>query len=337
MRADKPPIDSSPAAAGGAEEPGAQTEAEGEVTAIEPRNTEQQQHEPELDREQQEELGSAAQSLYSSTTPTPSFHYHCTSLLDYFDRHEYDAAHVLYNNSCDSPSGAAEGRLLSDFDHTYDYETYPTRGGSGGEGGGDENGNNNNGGGAGGGTSSIATVSTKKAPPSPVRGAGGKSSQKNNNLTADADASNGANAAPAQPPLPPPVPLPGSAVPLSAHADYTFSNSKPWPSALQQFQIGDRVDAVDYKGTWYPGSVIDLFDISEKDIKTHNLTRYSRDFMRKDAAMAGVPNSNSSAGAAPPPASKEICTAGLHMRVHFDGFKGNWDEWFDQRDFERGE
>jgi hypothetical protein len=35
--------------------------------------------------------------------------------------------------------------------------------------------------------------------------------------------------------------------------------------------------------------------------------------------------------------SKEACTPGLHARIHFDGFKGNWDEWFDQRDFERGE
>lgn len=24
------------------------------------------------------------------------------------------------------------------------------------------------------------------------------------------------------------------------------------------------------------------------------------------------------------------------MRVHFDGFKATWDEWYDQRDFNRG-
>jgi hypothetical protein len=35
--------------------------------------------------------------------------------------------------------------------------------------------------------------------------------------------------------------------------------------------------------------------------------------------------------------AREPCSPGLHMRVHFDGFKANWDEWYDQRDVERGE
>lgn len=40
-------------------------------------------------------------------------------------------------------------------------------------------------------------------------------------------------------------------------------------------------------------------------------------------------------GTAAPPL-KQPCTAGLHLRVHFDGFKATWDEWYDQRDFDAG-
>ena len=36
------------------------------------------------------------------------------------------------------------------------------------------------------------------------------------------------------------------------------------------------------------------------------------------------------------PPLKQPCTAGLHLRVHFDGFKATWDEWYDQRDFDTG-
>ena len=39
----------------------------------------------------------------------------------------------------------------------------------------------------------------------------------------------------------------------------------------------------------------------------------------------------------PATSGRVLCSPGVHMRVHFDGFKGNWDEWYDQRDFEHGE
>lgn len=120
--------------------------------------------------------------------------------------------------------------------------------------------------------------------------------------------------------------------PLLAHISTTstshaYNNTKPWPSSLEFFQIGDRVDCLDYKGTWYSGSVMDILDLTEKDIKQYQLMRYSRDFLLQPTY--GTNNTTSVS-------SKVMCTPGLHMRVHFDGFKGNWDEWYDQRDFQCG-
>lgn len=113
----------------------------------------------------------------------------------------------------------------------------------------------------------------------------------------------------------------------TTNTNHTYDNTKAWPSSLEFFQIGDRVDCLDYKGTWYSGSVMDLLDLNEKDIKQYQLMRYSRDFMQQP--NYGTNNTTNVS-------SKVLCSPGLHMRVHFDGFKGNWDEWYDQRDFQCG-
>ena len=82
----------------------------------------------------------------------------------------------------------------------------------------------------------------------------------------------------------------------------SYENKKEWPRRISAFQIGDRVDAVDYKGicimrlystilyvndvnifdtgSWYGGSVMDIIVLTEAEIKSNNLIRYSRDFIR---------------------------------------------------------
>jgi hypothetical protein len=160
-----------------------------------------------------------------------------SSLLDYFDTHEYDLQHVLYNNSLQH-----EGRLLADFDYTYDPATYPDK--------------------ADGSVASVVQLPPEAEDPTQTPW-----------MKKQAGAS--ARLAAQQ----------HQELQLSENqrcTDHTFSNRKPWPSMLAQFQVGDRVDAVDYKGAWYPGSVIDILYLTEKDIKTHALTRYTRDFLRKE-------------------------------------------------------
>jgi hypothetical protein len=241
-----------------------------------------------------------------------------TSLLDYFDMHEYDLQHVLHNNS-----HSVEGPLLADFDHTYDPATYPD--------------------------AEEGSVATHVRLPATEPSMSDSASRKK-------------------------LGGPGARQAAQQHqeqqlginarsVDLSFRRAKAWPRSLAEFQISDRVDAVDYKGTWYSGSVIDILYLTEKDIKTFSLARYSRDFLRKDegkpqphdillggyvaltvsllyrAQCVDLHSAHSSAAASSSGGggSKEACTPGLHARIHFDGFKGNWDEWYDQRDFERGE
>ena len=177
-----------------------------------------------------------------------------TSLLDYFDSAEYNPLHVLYNNRME-----AEGHLLADFDHTYDPSSYPALHTSRS------------------GDSSVVLASHAR-----------RQSAENMHLAAQTDTSRGSSK------------LGGTAAKLAAQklqedtiaeqqrsTDYTYSNSKTWPSTLAQFQIGDRLDAVDYKGTWYPGSIIDILYLTEKDIKTHALSRYTRDFTGMSYTVCG--------------------------------------------------
>lgn len=230
-----------------------------------------------------------------------------SSLLDYFDTHEYDVQHVLYNNSLQH-----EGRLLADFDYTYDPRTYPDRG-----------------------EGSVASAVQLPAEAAVVNsGARKKQGGPSMRLAAQQHQDQQLEV-------------------NYRSVDHSYSNRKPWPASLAQFQIGDRVDAVDYKGSWYPGCVIDILYLTEKDIKTHSLTRYTREFMRKDqgksvasVTVLGPVVDSDMRGAvffhfaardqATAGVAREACTPGLHLRVHFDGFKANWDEWYDERDFERG-
>jgi hypothetical protein len=222
-------------------------------------------------------------------SPLPS-----TSLLGYFDACEYDPSHALYNNSM-----SLEGRILSDFDPTYDRSTYPNASAD---------------------DKSIVTVSTR-APPIPVR------STKSSKALLSSTVSSKQQREKTDP----------LALPDLSLSDFSYTNSKPWPSSLQEFQIGDRVDAVDYKGNWYPGSIIDICMLTEKDIKTHNLVRFTRDFMRREVgAGTGAAGAGSLAPGVASAGGKELATPGLHCRVHFDGFKGNWDEWYDATDYDRG-
>jgi len=108
------------------------------------------------------------------------------------------------------------------------------------------------------------------------------------------------------------------------------SESRMWPKRVEHFQVGDRVDAADYKGTWYAGSILDVLQLTGRDLKeaaaaglSSTYLRFSRDNLRRDEdVVKGI--------------NKTVMTAGYYVRVHFDGFSGNWDEWLGQSDLDQG-
>lgn len=108
-----------------------------------------------------------------------------------------------------------------------------------------------------------------------------------------------------------------------------YNNSLSWPTTIDQFVVGTRVDALDHKGCWFSGSIVDVFDITEADIKSAGLTKHAR-----DTKGSGTKPPSSAAASNQPPRQRLV--PGVHIRVHFDNFSNIWDEWFDQKDYEAG-
>jgi hypothetical protein len=71
-----------------------------------------------------------------------------------------------------------------------------------------------------------------------------------------------------------------------------------WPQNGLDFKLGLRVDAIDQRGHWFPGSVVEILDVTlnEGDVS-------------KQSAI-----------------SKRV-------RLHFDNFSSKWDEWYEFKDF----
>lgn len=118
------------------------------------------------------------------------------------------------------------------------------------------------------------------------------------------------------------------------------SESRMWPRRIEHFQVGDRVDAADYKGSWYAGSIQDVLQFTGRDLKeaaaaglSSSYLRFWRGNLRRD----GDVSSSSIKGINKSPQNlKTVMAAGYYVRVHFDGFSGNWDEWLGQSDLDQG-
>jgi hypothetical protein len=120
------------------------------------------------------------------------------------------------------------------------------------------------------------------------------------------------------------------------------SVSRMWPRRIEHFQVGDRVDAADYKGSWYAGSIQDVLQLTGRDLKeaaaaglSSSYQRFSRDNLRRDgdigsSSIKGISKNIN------PQNLKTVMAAGYYVRVHFDGFSGNWDEWLGQSDLDQG-
>jgi hypothetical protein len=76
-----------------------------------------------------------------------------------------------------------------------------------------------------------------------------------------------------------------------------------WPQGVSGFRLGLRVDAMDQRDHWFPGSIVEISDFNPTD---------------KDESDVSAP-----------PGSRKV-------RVHFDNFSARWDEWYDFGDFQNG-
>ena len=75
-----------------------------------------------------------------------------------------------------------------------------------------------------------------------------------------------------------------------------------WPRSEGELKLGLRVDAIDHRGNWFPGSVVELVE--------------------------GVPSNSDKPGSDPGTATK--------VRVHFDNFSTKWDELYTIEHFIEG-
>ena len=110
--------------------------------------------------------------------------------------------------------------------------------------------------------------------------------------------------------------------------------NRTFPAHVKDFSIGDRVDAMDHKCMWYSSTVVDVYDIAMVDIRKYGYKKYPR---KVPADRLNSKYSKSKSKYLPQDTSKPVyVTSGYSVRIHFDNFSSNWDEWFDQNDFENG-
>ena len=77
-----------------------------------------------------------------------------------------------------------------------------------------------------------------------------------------------------------------------------------WPKNASEFTIGLRVDAIDHRKHWFPGSVVEIIDVTDKAEQKQN-------------------------GDSSKPATK--------VKIHFDNFTSKWDEHYTISHFQRGQ
>lgn len=93
--------------------------------------------------------------------------------------------------------------------------------------------------------------------------------------------------------------------------------AKSWPRVITGIALGTRLDAVDHRGQWFPGSAMEWWQVETKDLE--DIKAMAQDSRLPQTALVGMP--------------REV---GPHLRVHFDNFSHKWDEWFGPKDFGAG-
>jgi ubiquitin C-terminal hydrolase len=122
----------------------------------------------------------------------------------------------------------------------------------------------------------------------------------------------------------------------------TGATRSSFPKSLGDFQLYDRVDALDHKGQWYSGTVVEaVFFHPPPTTATATASNppgsassrkkppvMNPSSSQKNLIVNNNNNNNSSEENKDKEKEKEY-----YVRVHFDNFSAYWDEWYDKSDF----
>lgn len=89
---------------------------------------------------------------------------------------------------------------------------------------------------------------------------------------------------------------------------------KLWPRTSSEFSLGLRVDAIDHRKHWFPGSVVEIMEGSATDNNMQSEEKQESNFTTSNNKAEPV----------------------LMVRVHFDNFCSKWDETYTIDDFKLG-
>lgn len=93
------------------------------------------------------------------------------------------------------------------------------------------------------------------------------------------------------------------------------------PPAFRNLKVDDRVDAMDYQGRWYTGTVV--------QVQQYSGMRSSMGVV-PTPGVYNFPTSSDAAARTSAPGATEGSATYVKIRVHFDKFSPKWDEWYDQ-------
>lgn len=119
-----------------------------------------------------------------------------------------------------------------------------------------------------------------------------------------------------------------------------------WPLSIEGLVLGRRVDALDHRGQWFAGTIMDRWKVTPDElsqlateavnpITQVGVTMKSR---RKSKTEMSLMNSNRNSFSLnrEKDRNRGPKAVGWHLRIHFDNFSGKWDEWYSAADFEFG-
>lgn len=120
----------------------------------------------------------------------------------------------------------------------------------------------------------------------------------------------------------------------------SYVGLRPFPKNISDFQLFDRVDALDHKGQWYSGSVVEVLSFyTPPPARKPNSNPHNLNYFNNNHAHSNYPQSSKKLAK-----EKElqdqmdamrVGETETFLRVHFDNFSQIWDEWYDINEFNK--
>jgi Ubiquitin carboxyl-terminal hydrolase len=120
-----------------------------------------------------------------------------------------------------------------------------------------------------------------------------------------------------------------------------------WPKSIDGLVLGRRVDALDHRGQWFAGTVMDKWNVTTEELQEvaeknssssssgNNIIASPKGRGKKEVTTPGRHGSNNIVNR-DKDRNKGPKAVGWNIRIHFDSFSDKWDEWFSSSDFDAG-